>query len=60
MMSEKGKKILTTLILIAVFILSLVLTVIGQRHIGPSGLGMMLAGLAGLVFLLWFYNRQYK
>lgn len=47
-------------ILVAVFIVSVVLTVIGQRNIGLAGLLTMLAGLAGLVFLLWFYNRQYK
>lgn len=25
-----------------------------------AGLGTMLIGLAGLIFLLWLYNRQYK
>ena len=47
-------------ILIVIFIISIVLTVVGQRNIGPAGLLTMLVGLAGLIFLLWFYNRQYK
>lgn len=59
-MSEKMKKIVTMTILIVIFIISIVLTVVGQRNIGPAGLLTMLVGLAGLIFLLWFYNRQYK
>ena len=52
-MSEKAKKLLITIVVLA-------LVVIGQRHIGPKGLGMMLLGLAGLIVLLGLYNRQYK
>lgn len=59
-MSEKMEKIVLAVILVAVFIVSVVLTVVGQRNIGPQGLLTMLVGLAGLIFLLWFYNRQYK
>lgn len=59
-MSEKMKKIVTMTILIVIFIISIVLTVVGQRNVGPAGLLTMLVGLAGLIFLLWFYNRQYK
>lgn len=59
-MSERAKKIVMAVILVVVFLASIVLTVVGQRNIGPTGLLTMLAGLAGLVFLLWFYNRQYK
>ncbi len=59
-MSEKMKKIVTMTVLIVIFIISIVLTVVGQRNIGPAGLLTMLVGLAGLIFLLWFYNRQYK
>lgn len=53
-------KALKIIIMLAVFIVCLALVVIGQRNIGPSGLGLMLLGLAGLVSLLWVYNRQYK
>ena len=59
-MGEKMKKIGAITILIGVFIISIVLTVVGQRNVGPAGLLTMLVGLAGLIFLLWFYNRQYK
>lgn len=59
-MSEKAKKIIVTIVVLAVFIVSLALIVIGQRHIGPKGLMMMLVGLAGLIILLGLYNRQYK
>lgn len=59
-MSEKMKKIVTMTVLIVIFIISIVLTVVGQQNIGPAGLLTMLVGLAGLIFLLWFYNRQYK
>lgn len=42
------------------FCVCVALVVIGQRNIGPAGLGIMLLGLAGLIFLLWLYNRQYR
>lgn len=59
-MGEKTKRVITRLFAIMVFVASIILTVVGQRKVGPEGLGMMLVGLAGLIFLLWFYNRQYK
>lgn len=59
-MGEKTKKILTMLCAILVFVVSIILTVVGQRNVGPMGLAMMLLGLTGLILLLWFYNRQYK
>lgn len=43
-----------------VFVVCICLVIIGQRNIGPAGLLTMLAGLAGLVVLLWLYNRQFK
>lgn len=59
-MSESAKKIITAIIVLVVFIACLALVIMGQRNIGLGGLCTMLAGLAGLVFLLWLYNRQYK
>lgn len=59
-MSETGKKILVAVLAAALFIVCVVLVVIGQRNVGPAGLLTMLAGLAGLVALLWFYNRGFK
>ncbi len=59
-MSEQGKKLLIGIIVTIAVIVCIALVVIGQRHIGPQGLLMMLVGLAGLIVLLWMYNRQYK
>ena len=59
-MSEFGKKIIIGIILFVGFAACVTLVVIGQRNIGPSGLFTQLTGLAGLIFLLWLYNRQYK
>lgn len=59
-MGEKMKKTITWVVAIVVFVASIILTVAGQRKVGPEGLAMMMAGLAGLIFLLWYYNRQYK
>lgn len=59
-MSENGKKMLIGIIVAVVFVVCLALVIIGQKHIGPQGLLMMLVGLAGLLVLLWLYNRQYK
>lgn len=59
-MSESAKKIITAIVILIIFIVCLALVIVGQRYIGLGGLLTMLAGLAGLVFLLWLYNRQYK
>lgn len=48
------------IIKIIVFIVCLVLIVNGQRNIGYSGLMVMVLGLAGLLGLLWDYNRKYQ
>lgn len=44
----------------AVFVVCLALIIIGQRHIGAAGLVKELAGLAGLLALLYSYNRRYQ
>lgn len=43
-----------------VFVVSMALIVIGQRNIGPAGLLMMIVGLAGILVLLYLYNRKYQ
>ena len=45
---------------VLLFALCIVLVVIGQKHIGWGGLCAMLAGLAGLLLLLFAYNRSYR
>lgn len=59
-MSEQKQKLLIGILIAIVFIVCIVLVVIGQRNIGLGGLGMELLGLAGLLALLWMYNRKYK
>ncbi|CAM3907190.1 DUF6903 family protein [Mesobacillus zeae] len=44
---------------IAVFIVCLALIIIGQKTAGKLELGMMLIGLAGLLGLLYDYNRKF-
>ena len=52
-------KALKTLAVLAAFAASLALVIAGQMHDGPLWLGAMLLGLAGLLALLWLYNRRY-
>ena len=46
--------------LIIVFFVCLALIFVGQKNISATGLCMELAGLAGLLVLLFIYNRRYK
>jgi len=39
---------------------SVALVIVGHQSIGPVGLGVMFAGLAGLLLLLYLYNRRYR
>ncbi len=59
-MNEFTKKIVTAIVVLIVFVVCVALVVIGQRNIGASGLMTQLVGVAGLVVLLWLYNRQYR
>lgn len=47
-------------LMLIVFIIGMTLVIVGVKHIGAPGLGLMLLGLAMLISLLWFYNRKYK
>ena len=48
------------LILIVIFIVSMALIFIGQKNIGYMGLATEIVGLAGLLAVLYVYNRRYK
>lgn len=48
------------IIMLIVFMVSLALIIIGQKHIGVSGLVQELVGLIGLITILFIYNRRYK
>lgn len=48
------------LLYLLIFIISMVLITSGQRDIGPAGLVIMLIGLAGILLLLYLYNKKYQ
>lgn len=52
-------KYIIRIIYLLIFIASMVLIVTGQRNIGPTGLLTMLVGLAGILVLLYLYNKKY-
>lgn len=52
--------VIRNIILAVVFVVCLALIVIGQKNISAEGLIMELAGLVGLLTLLFIYNRKYK
>ena len=50
-------KIWIRVVLMLVF---LYVVILGHQMIGKEGVATMLAGLAGLLLLLWDYNRPYS
>ncbi|MGN0172571.1 MAG: DUF6903 family protein [Acutalibacteraceae bacterium] len=54
------KKALLALLAAVVFCACIAAVVIGQKWIGVWGFCLMLAGLFGLLALLWIYNRRYQ
>lgn len=42
------------------FVVFMAMIIIGQKTISYASLGLMLLGLAGLLALLYIYNRKYK
>lgn len=52
--------VVRNIILLIVFVVCIALIVIGQKNISVTGLVMELIGLAGLLVLLFLYNRKYK
>ncbi|MCI5700780.1 MAG: hypothetical protein MR308_10475 [Lachnospiraceae bacterium] len=59
-MNEYTKKVIVGILVAIIFCVCIALVVIGQRNVGLQGLLIELIGLAGLVALLWLYNRQYR
>lgn len=43
-----------------VFLVCLAMVVVGQQTTGWFYLGIQLVGLAGLLTLLWSYNRRFR
>lgn len=52
-------KYVIRILYLLIFIASMALIVTGQRNIGPVGLLTMLVGLAGILALLYLYNKKY-
>lgn len=48
------------LLYLLVFIVSMALIITGQRNIGPTGLLIMIIGLAGILSLLYLYNKKFQ
>lgn len=59
-MGGTAMKWIIRLVYLLVFILSMLLIITGQRNIGPAGLLTMLAGLVGILLLLYLYNKKYQ
>ncbi len=59
-MSDTVKKVVVGVLVAVMFCVCIALVIAGHRNIGLQGLITELVGLAGLVFLLWLYNRQYR
>ena len=53
-------KYIVQLLYLLIFIVSMALIITGQRKIGPESLLIMLVGLAGILLLLYLYNRKYQ
>lgn len=59
-MNDTRKKIIVGILVAIVFCVCVALVIVGHRNVGLQGLIIELIGLAGLIFLLWLYNRQYR
>lgn len=59
-MNDTTKKIIVGILVAIVFCVCVALVIVGHRNVGLQGLIVELIGLAGLIFLLWLYNRQYR
>lgn len=53
-------KVIRYILMTALFAVCIALIVVFQRHIGAMYAGIMLLSVAGLLFLLWVYNRKYR
>ncbi len=52
-------KWLKAILNIVILVISIVLICTQQKNVGPAGLGLMVVGLAGILLLLYNYNKQY-
>ncbi|MCI6584611.1 MAG: hypothetical protein SPK50_05325 [Mobiluncus porci] len=59
-MSEKTATVLRIAIGAVMYLLCIGLVVYGNTIPGWKGLGIMLLGLAGILIMLYLYNRRHK
>lgn len=59
-MSEKFVRLVAYAALAITVILGIILTVVGGMIEGWTGVGVMFAGQAVFIALLYLYNRKYK
>ncbi len=57
---EGTKKRIVILINLVLFIACMALVIVGQKTIEVKGLVMQLVGLAGILALIYVYNRKYQ
>ena len=57
---EYTKKVLEIILKCICVVVCIILVIIGQKNISYQGLFTMLAGLGGILLLLYLYNRKYK
>ncbi|TCL61097.1 hypothetical protein EDD76_101194 [Kineothrix alysoides] len=57
----EGKILLAVKIVkIILFVVFLMMIIWGQKQVGYVNLGVILAGLGGLLMLLYSYNKKYR
>lgn len=59
-MGANMKSWMWKIIYLVIFIVCIALLVLGQRNIGVEGLLVMLVGLAGILGLMYIYNKKYQ
>lgn len=57
---EENRKWIVGILAAVFFVICIALVVMGQRRIEAAGLIMELAGLGGILVLIYLYNRKYK
>lgn len=57
---ENTIKVLSIILKCICLVVFMGMVIIGQKNIGYQGLFTMLAGLCGILLLLYSYNRKYK
>ena len=57
-MNERVSAALSVGFKIVLYIAFIILTIVGLQHAGWDGLTMEFIGLAGIIGVLWWYNRN--